>query len=74
MLTLIEEKQRKSILYDITYMWNLKKMIRMNSFTKSKQIRRLSGKMGECQGPALGDPGWFEGETDRRGKVMYLEI
>ena len=24
----------KQISYDITYMWNLKKMVRMNSFTK----------------------------------------
>ena len=26
---------------DITYMWNLKKMIQMNLFTKQKQIYRL---------------------------------
>ena len=33
-ITLSEENQRKKILYDIIYMWNLKKMVRMNSFTK----------------------------------------
>ena len=26
----------KQISYDITYMWNLKKMIQLNSFTKQK--------------------------------------
>ena len=27
-------------IYDITYMWNLKKMIQMNFFTKQKQTHR----------------------------------
>ena len=39
--------------YDITYMWNLKKMIQMNLFTKEKQTHRKQiysyqrGKWGE---------------------------
>ena len=32
-ITLSEVRQRQ-ILYDITYMWNLKKKIQMNLFTK----------------------------------------
>ena len=27
-----------------------------------------------CRGPAPEDPGWFEEEMDRRGKLIYLEI
>ena len=33
--------REREILYDIAYMWNLKKMIQMNLFTKQKQIHRL---------------------------------
>ena len=39
--------------YDITYMWNLKKMIQINLFTKEKQTHRKQiysyqrGKWGE---------------------------
>ena len=32
--------REKQISYDITYMWNLKKMIQMNLFTKQKQTHR----------------------------------
>ena len=32
--------RERQILYDITYMWNLKKMIQMNLFTKQKQTQR----------------------------------
>ena len=47
--------RERQISYDITYMWNLKKMIQMNLFTKQKQTHRLqkqtygyqSGKGGE---------------------------
>ena len=31
----------RRISYDITYMWNLKKMIQMNLFTKQKWTHRL---------------------------------
>ena len=30
----------KELSYDITYMWNLKKLIQMNLFTKQKQTDR----------------------------------
>ena len=33
--------RERQISYDITYMWNLKKMIQMNLFTKQKQTYRL---------------------------------
>ena len=45
-------KQRQ-IAYDITYMWNLKKVMQMNSFTKEKQTRKQKTSMvtkGERQG------------------------
>ena len=34
MIILIEGSQRREISYDITYMWNLKKMIQVNLFIK----------------------------------------
>ena len=33
--------RERQISHDITYMWNLKKMIQMNLFTKYKQTHRL---------------------------------
>ena len=33
--------RERQISYDITYMWNLKKWIQMNLFTKQKQTHRL---------------------------------
>ena len=33
--------RERQISYDIAYMWNLKKMIQMNLFTKQKQTHRL---------------------------------
>ena len=40
-IILSEESQReRQISYAITYLWNLKKMIQMNLFTKQKQIHR----------------------------------
>ena len=32
--------RERQISYDITYMWNLKKMIQMNLFSKQKQTHR----------------------------------
>ena len=32
--------RQRQISYDITYMWNLKKMIQMNLFTKQTQTHR----------------------------------
>ena len=33
--------RERQISYDIAYMWNLKKMMQMNLFTKGKQAHRL---------------------------------
>ena len=33
--------RERQVSYDIAYMWNLKKMIQMNIFTKQKQTHRL---------------------------------
>ena len=40
-IILSEVTQRKTNIIHITYMWNLKKMIQMNLFTKQKQTHRL---------------------------------
>ena len=34
---ILSEVSQRQISHDITYMWNLKKMIQMNLFTKQKQ-------------------------------------
>ena len=39
-IILNEVNQRRKISHDITYMWNLKKMIQMNLFTRQKQTHR----------------------------------
>ena len=43
------DKERQ-ILYDITYMWNLKKMVQMNLFTKDKQSHRCRKQIYGYQG------------------------
>ena len=35
-IILSKSNRERQISYDITYMWNLKKMIQMNLFTKQK--------------------------------------
>ena len=35
-IILSEGRHREAISYDIAYMWNLKKLVRMNLFTKEK--------------------------------------
>ena len=39
-IILSEVTRQRQISYDITYMWNLKKMIQMNWSTKQKKIHR----------------------------------
>ena len=46
MLTLSKEKQRKSVLYDITYMWNLKKNDTNEFIYKIKTDSETKGKDG----------------------------
>ena len=36
-----KSNRERQISYDITYMWNIKKMTQMNLFTKQKQTQRL---------------------------------
>ena len=36
-----EVSQTERQIYDVVYMWNLKKMIQMNLFAKQKQTHRL---------------------------------
>ena len=40
-LSEVSQTEKRQISYDITYVWNLKKMIQMNLFTKQKQTHRL---------------------------------
>ena len=40
MIILSRLNQTREMSYDIIYMWNLKKMIQMNLFTKQKQTHR----------------------------------
>ena len=39
-IIILSEVRLRQISYDIIYMWNLKKMIQMNLFTKQKQTHR----------------------------------
>ena len=49
-IIILNEVSRRQILYDVTYMWNLKKKIQMNLFTKQKQTDRLKTNKGERWG------------------------
>ena len=42
---IISEVSQRQRLYDIAYMWNLKKMIQVNLFLKQKQTERHKKKM-----------------------------
>ena len=46
------EKERQ-ISYDITYMWNLKKMTQMNLLTKQIQTHRQKTNLGLPEGKGL---------------------
>ena len=39
-IIILSEVSQRQISYDITYMWNLEKMVQMNLFTKQKQTHR----------------------------------
>ena len=39
-IILSKSHRERQILYDVIYMWNRKKMIQTNSFTKQKQTHR----------------------------------
>ena len=49
--------RERQILYDITYMWNLKKMIQMNLFTKQKQTHRCRKQTYGYQREKVGGKG-----------------
>ena len=56
-IILSEVTRQRQISYDITYMWNLKKMIQMNLFTKQKQTHienKLTVTKGERRGEGEG--------------------
>ena len=49
----VSQAEKQQMSYDITYMWNLKKVTQMNLYTKQKQMHRQNklmdtkGKGGE---------------------------
>ena len=49
--------RERQILYDSTYVWNLKKLILMNLFTKQKQTHRLREQTYGYQGGKDGEEG-----------------
>ena len=55
---MLSEIRQRQILYDITYMWNLK--IQMNLFTKQKQTHRYRNKLVVTEGER-------EGRRDKLG-------
>ena len=57
-ITILNEinKSEKDKYHDTTYMWNLKKKIQMNLFTKQMQTHRLRGPTNDYLGEnGLGD-------------------
>ena len=53
-LSEVKSDRERQISYDTTYMWNLKKMIQMNLFTKQKQTHRLREPIYGYQGARVG--------------------
>ena len=49
-----EKAEKDELPYDITYMWNLKKLIQMNLFTKQKQTHRLQKQTYGYQRGSMG--------------------
>ena len=59
---MLKVRQRSTILYDITYMWNLKKYnILMNKQKGSKLRYREQSHGYQCRGRVLGGGGGEEG-------------
>ena len=63
-IMLSEEVREEQISYDITYIWNLKKMTQMNLFTKQKQSHRRKKQTYDHQ----------RGKMPRRDKLDKLEV
>ena len=53
-IILSEVNQTRQISHDITYMWNLKKMVQMNLFAKEKQSHRCRKQTYGYQGGKRG--------------------
>ena len=54
-IIILSEVRQRQVSYDITYMWNLIKIIQMNLFTKQKQTHRFRNQM---YGYKRGNNGW----------------
>ena len=48
-VTILSEVSQRQKSYDSTYMWNLKKIIRMNLFTRKKQTCKQRKQIYGCQ-------------------------
>ena len=53
----------RQISYTIVYMWNLKKMIKMNLFRKEKQTHMQKNKIYSYQGQRVGEGGGIDWEV-----------
>ena len=53
-IILSEVIRQRQVSYDIVYMWNLKKKIQMNLFTKQKQTHRHRKQTYGCQRGKVG--------------------
>ena len=49
-IIILSQTRERQVSYDITYMWNLKKMVQMNLFTKQKQSHRYRKQTYGYQG------------------------
>ena len=54
----VKSDRARQILYDITYMWNLKKIVQMNLFTKQKQTHRHRKQTYGYQRESRGGINW----------------
>ena len=49
-IIILSKPDRERQIYDIIYMWNLKKIIQINLFTKQKQTHRHRNKLTVTKG------------------------
>ena len=61
-VVILSEVSQRQTPYDIAYMWNLKKMVQMNLFTKQKQSHRC-----RKQTQLPGGKAWGGGGRDKLG-------
>ena len=63
-LSEVKSDRERQLSYDITYMWDLKKMIQMNLFRKQKQTHRRRKQTYAYQRGQQGRGGEKQGDVD----------